>query len=47
MKQCPTCGSSYTDDTLVYCLQDGATLDEGELVAVIGQKACRTDAEAR
>jgi hypothetical protein len=26
MKQCPTCGSSYTDDTLVYCLQDGATL---------------------
>lgn len=26
MKQCPTCGSSYTDDTLLYCLQDGATL---------------------
>jgi hypothetical protein len=26
MKHCPTCGSSYTDDTLVYCLQDGATL---------------------
>jgi hypothetical protein len=26
MKYCPTCGNSYTDDTLVYCLQDGATL---------------------
>jgi hypothetical protein len=26
MKHCPTCGSSYTDDTLLYCLQDGATL---------------------
>ncbi|MBD0371932.1 MAG: SPOR domain-containing protein [Pyrinomonadaceae bacterium] len=26
MKHCPKCGSSYTDDTLVYCLQDGATL---------------------
>jgi hypothetical protein len=26
MRHCPTCGSSYTDDTLVYCLQDGATL---------------------
>lgn len=26
MKQCPTCGSSYTDDTLLFCLQDGATL---------------------
>lgn len=26
MKHCPTCGSSYTDDTLVFCLQDGATL---------------------
>lgn len=26
MKRCPTCGTSYTDDTLRYCLQDGATL---------------------
>lgn len=26
MKRCSTCGSTYTDDTLVYCLQDGATL---------------------
>lgn len=26
VKHCPTCGSTYTDDTLVYCLQDGAML---------------------
>ncbi len=26
MKRCPTCGSTYTDDSLVFCLQDGATL---------------------
>lgn len=26
MKRCPTCGSTYTDDTLVYCLQDRAKL---------------------
>ncbi|HEX8748717.1 MAG TPA: SPOR domain-containing protein, partial [Pyrinomonadaceae bacterium] len=28
MRHCPRCGSSYTDDTLVYCLQDGATLQQ-------------------
>lgn len=26
MKRCPTCKSLYSDDTLAYCLQDGATL---------------------
>ena len=26
MKRCPACQSTYTDDSLVYCLQDGATL---------------------
>jgi hypothetical protein len=26
MKRCPTCGSSYTDESLAYCLQDGALL---------------------
>lgn len=33
MKRCPTCGSTYTDDTLRFCLQDGAVLkglDEAE-----------------
>ena len=26
MKKCPQCQSSYTDDTLSYCLSDGTTL---------------------
>lgn len=26
MKQCPTCGTTYTDATLKYCLADGANL---------------------
>jgi hypothetical protein len=26
MKRCPTCGSTYTNDGLVFCLEDGATL---------------------
>src|SRR3954452_1265893 len=26
MKVCPACGTTYTDDTLQYCLQDGARL---------------------
>ncbi len=26
MKDCPKCGTRYTDDTLVYCLQDGVPL---------------------
>lgn len=26
MKQCPTCHRNYTDDTLVYCLEDGSAL---------------------
>lgn len=26
MKQCPTCQSQYTDDTLKFCLQDGSPL---------------------
>ena len=28
MRVCPTCRTRYTDDTLRYCLQDGATLVE-------------------
>lgn len=27
MKQCPTCQSQYTDDSLQYCLQDGSPLN--------------------
>lgn len=26
MKRCPTCQTVYADDTLIFCLQDGATL---------------------
>jgi hypothetical protein len=26
MKRCPTCQSTYTDDSLIFCLQDGARL---------------------
>ncbi len=26
MKQCPACGNTYTNDQLVFCLEDGATL---------------------
>ncbi|HEY0321583.1 MAG TPA: hypothetical protein VGC66_11540 [Pyrinomonadaceae bacterium] len=29
MKQCPRCNRTYTDDTLSYCLQDGAVLIRG------------------
>lgn len=28
MKQCPSCGTTYTDASLSYCLSDGATLTE-------------------
>ncbi len=28
MKTCPSCGSHYTDETLRFCLQDGAVLTE-------------------
>ncbi|HEY0321616.1 MAG TPA: YARHG domain-containing protein [Pyrinomonadaceae bacterium] len=26
MKRCPTCGNTYTNDELIFCLEDGATL---------------------
>jgi len=28
MKQCPQCRTTYTDDTLIYCLSDGSVLAE-------------------
>jgi Bacterial SH3 domain. len=31
MKQCPVCRTTYTDDSLRYCLADGATLNDGLL----------------
>lgn len=30
MRQCSTCGTTYTDDSLRYCLSDGAELNEIE-----------------
>ncbi|MBV9242016.1 MAG: hypothetical protein JO314_08405 [Acidobacteria bacterium] len=27
MKQCPSCGTTYTDSTLIYCLADGTPLN--------------------
>jgi hypothetical protein len=27
MKQCPSCSRTFSDDTLVYCLEDGSALD--------------------
>src|SRR5687767_3609373 len=32
MKRCPECRRDYFDDTLVFCLDDGATLLEGPSV---------------
>src|SRR5215211_2144455 len=29
MKQCPTCGTNYADDTLRFCLEDGTPLVDG------------------
>ncbi|MGB9180303.1 MAG: hypothetical protein WCB68_13805, partial [Pyrinomonadaceae bacterium] len=42
MKRCPTCGSTYTDDTLRFCLQDGAVLKSVDDEA----DASSTDSEA-
>lgn len=30
MKRCPACHSTYTDETLLYCLQDGVPLESPE-----------------
>lgn len=36
MKQCPTCRTAYTDETLRFCLADGTTLIEvGEIDTVV------------
>lgn len=33
MKSCPTCNSTYSDDTLVFCLMDGSVLTESRPAA--------------
>ncbi|MFZ1701250.1 MAG: LCCL domain-containing protein [Pyrinomonadaceae bacterium] len=35
MKVCPTCNSEYTDDTLNFCLMDGAPLIEGSTLPTV------------
>jgi TolB-like protein len=44
MKRCPTCQRVYSDETLNYCLDDGASLqyapgDSGPITAVLGASA--------
>lgn len=48
MKQCPSCGTTYTDESLIYCLADGATLtdmsgSEAATVVRSGGAALRVD----
>lgn len=35
MKTCPSCGTSYTDNTLIFCLQDGTPLDRMDEVPTV------------
>lgn len=42
MKQCPSCRTTYTDNTLLYCLADGSgllALDDGESTVVRSSNA--------
>ncbi len=41
MKHCPSCQTSYTDETLTYCLQDRTPLGES---IVSGSSGMPTDA---
>jgi hypothetical protein len=54
MKQCPTCGNTYTNDQLVFCLEDGAKLlsvrnaqtsfDQEKTLRISGEDIPRVDA---
>ena len=44
MKQCPTCRTTYTDETLRYCLADGGTLvDVGTEAETVVRPGVRVD----
>ena len=44
MKKCPQCGTTYTDESLRFCLADGAALDSGEEPTVVsGRGSLRVD----
>jgi hypothetical protein len=47
MKQCPICGTTYTDATLRFCLSDGAPLNEqaGEQPTLVRKTASDTSDE--
>lgn len=52
MKQCPACKTTYTDDSLSYCLSDGTSLvliadDEQTVVRSIKNDALRVDVKHR
>lgn len=53
MKVCPKCGTNYTDETLNFCLEDGAVLNRTEVTAppeppptVMVQEAANTGASS-
>jgi hypothetical protein len=35
MKRCPSCQSTYTDDSLTFCLTDGAVQNKEQLLATL------------
>ncbi len=47
MKICPTCQTKYTDDTLQYCLQDGAHLEFGASDTSSMETVALSDEEAQ
>jgi hypothetical protein len=47
MKNCPKCGSRYTDDTLSFCLSDGSPLSDEEAASAITVVIGETETVAR
>ena len=45
MKQCPQCRTTYTDDTLRFCLADGSVLDEMGERETAARRGVRIDIE--
>jgi len=44
MKTCPSCGTSYTDNSLIFCLQDGTPLDRVDEVPTVVNTSPRVTA---
>jgi hypothetical protein len=45
MKQCPQCRTTYTDDTLKFCLADGAVLESIDEPETAARRGMRVDIE--